>query len=119
MYLLYMGNSPNNFVEENFEPSLGDVLVMKYWRDLGLSSEAATSTGRVMEIIRNDDDEFVGFTMSVEQSDHLKPEQDPKLTFQEDDAHLDMNVYLVWPDRTHKINAIPGDVTLEEVKSFS
>lgn len=114
-----MGNSPNKFVEENFEPSLGDELVMKYGRDLGLSSEAATSTGRVMEIIRNDNDEFVGFTMSVEESDHLKPEQDPKLKFQGNDAHLDMNVYIVWPDRTHKINAIPGAVKLEEVKSFS
>lgn len=113
-----MGCTPNKFVEDYFEPSLGDTLVMGYGRDLGLSSEKAVSTGRVVEVFTDDEDNFTGFKMSVEESEHLKPDQDPKLQFSASKPNHDMDVYVVWPSRSHKINAIPGAVQLEEVESF-
>lgn len=113
-----MGITPKEFVEEYFEPSLGDTLVMGYGRDLGLSSEKAVSTGRVVDVLTDDEGNFTGFKMSVEESDHLKPDQDPKLQFFASKPTHPMDVYLVWPSRSHKVNAIPGAVQLEEVESF-
>lgn len=111
-----MGFSPQKFVSEFYEPSVGDVITIEYERNMGVGASARGETkGRVMKKFTSDDNEFLGFTMSVEKSNHLEGEDDPKLRVKSTNQIRDLDVYLIWPSREHKLNAVPGAIKLVEI----
>lgn len=105
----------SEFVEEQYKPSIGDVITITYDRDAGVNESATgTTKGKVLNVF-DSDSTFRGFTMSVLKSDHLPPNADPQPKLKvEANANSELHTYVVYPDETTQLSVVPA-VKVEEI----
>lgn len=111
-----MGYTPQNFVDEFYKPSVGEIITIAYERNLGVGSSARGETkGKIMKKFTNDD-EFIGFKMSIIESDHMENSKNSWLEIKSTHPKRELDVYVNGSEtKRAKINAIPGAVVLEEI----
>lgn len=112
-----MDHTPQKFVDEFYEPSIGEIITIAYERNMGVGSSAKGETkGKIMKEFTNNDGEFIGFKMSIIASDHFENYEEDWLEIKSTHPKRELDVYLNGSsEQRTKINAIPGAVVLEEI----